>query len=203
GEGDDDQQRDQGGGIPGDPPYRAMPVSGAVSAHRSATPYPLVDAVSRSKLQCEVKDSGSAAEHLAQIEAGLDHPNLIANPSGDQRRLRIVENDAFLAVEPALALVDLGDDSGDAERQDLVLEQAGFGVEYLALPGKMVDEPGDLRREPGSGGDDRGALSFAIGNVTDRAAGEQLVQLRLRHSQKLLNVIRHVRPSPVCHQRIC
>src|SRR5207248_9157811 len=48
GEGDDDQQRDQGGGIPGDPPHWAMTISGAVSAHRSAPPYPLVGAVSRS-----------------------------------------------------------------------------------------------------------------------------------------------------------
>src|SRR3954451_14123680 len=126
-----------------------------------------------------MEDPGLSAKYLAKVEAGLDHADFVADPSRHQRSLRIIENDAFLAVEPALALVDPGDDGGDAERQDLVFQQPGLGIEDLALPGEMVDERGDLGSEAGAGGDDRRAFSLAIGNVTDRAAGEQLVQLGL------------------------
>ena len=83
-----------------------------------------------------MKQAGSAAEYLAEIKARLDHPDLVADPAGHQRGLRIVEHDAFLAVEPALALVDASDDGGDAERQNLVLENPAFASKILPCQAK-------------------------------------------------------------------
>src|SRR4051812_18921406 len=106
----------------------------------SAPAYLRLALARRLKLQCEMEDPGFPAKHLAKVEAGLDHADLVADPPRHQRGLRIIENDAFLAVEPALALVDLGDDRGDAEWQDLVLQQPGLGVKDFALPSEMIDE---------------------------------------------------------------
>src|SRR4051794_3709392 len=138
-----------------------------------------------------MKQAGSAAEYLAEIEARFDHPDLVADPAGHQRGLRVVEHDTFLAVEPALALVDASDNGGDAKRQDLVLEKPGLRVENLPLPGKMIDESGDFGGEARSGAYDCGPLTLSVGNVPRRAGGEEFVELRLRHSQQLLDFIRH------------
>jgi hypothetical protein len=70
-----------------------------------------------SELQREMKQAGSAAEYLAEIEARFDHPDLVADPASHQRDLRVIEHNALFAVEPALTFVDSGNDGGGAERQ--------------------------------------------------------------------------------------
>src|SRR4051812_46242053 len=49
-----------------------------------------------------------------QIEAGLEQPDFVANPLRHERRLRVIEHDALLAVEQTRSLVDLGDDGVEA-----------------------------------------------------------------------------------------
>ena len=55
----------------------------------------------------------------------------------------------------------------------------------------MIDEAGNFGGEARSGADDRGALALAVGNVPRGAGGEEFVELRLRHSQQLLDFVRH------------
>ena len=97
------------------------------------------------------------------------------------RGLRVVEHDALLAVEPAVALVHLGDNGIDPEGRNAVAQRSMHGVEGLALPAEEADEFGNFRGKHRSGRDDGGALSFATGNVAGRTAAEKIVQLLLGH----------------------
>src|SRR5690349_10719582 len=64
----------------------------------------------RLELQAEIDQAILAPVHLAQVEIRRDQPDLIADPLGDQRGVGVVQHDALLAIEPARALVHLGND---------------------------------------------------------------------------------------------
>src|SRR5580698_6130560 len=65
------------------------------------------------ELQREIDRSLLLPEHNAQIHSGADLANLIANSFVDYLSFRVVNHYAFLAVKPAVPLVDLGDDGID------------------------------------------------------------------------------------------
>src|ERR1700722_4912276 len=135
------------------------------------------------ELQAKIDQTRPVPVNLAQIKVGTNQPNLISNPMRHHRGVRIIKHDAFLAVEPAGLLVDLGDNRLDAEHQDLVLQETLLGVEHLALPAEQIDDFRDTRRVHRPGRDDGRALGRAIGDVARRTRLKQVVQLRLRHAQ--------------------
>ena len=104
------------------------------------------------ELEREVEDLVLLPVHEPEVEARSDLADLVAHVPREERRLRVVEDDRLLAVEPARLLVDLRAHRLDAEREDLVLEVALLAVEDLALPGEGLGDPGDvvgdLRRSP-------------------------------------------------------
>src|SRR5215472_11895190 len=141
------------------------------------------------------------AIHFAEIEALAYLSNFVAKPAGDQRRLRVIEDDALFAVKQAGPLVDPGDDRIETEERYLVGQDALFRVEGLALPSEDTDEFSQLGAEPGSRRDDGGALRFSIRNRTGWAAGVESVKLRLQHLQQLVYIRGHLDRSPLI--RIC
>ncbi len=77
---------------------------------------------------------------IAEIQPVADEAHLVPDVVRDERCRRVVEDDRFVAVEPALALVDLGLDPLQVQGRDQVAELTVLGVEDLALPGDEVDE---------------------------------------------------------------
>src|SRR5580698_2403852 len=58
------------------------------------------------KLQSKVNRLGFLPIHETQIQPGADQADFVPHVLGDERCLRVIENDAFLAIEPACGLVD-------------------------------------------------------------------------------------------------
>src|SRR5512142_1612688 len=131
------------------------------------------------KLEREIDQPLVVPENFAQVQAGADLANLVANPVGNERRFGVVEDNAFLVVEPAWRLVYFGENGVHAERKNPVFQHSFLGIEHLALPGEVVDECGDLPAVASPGGDNRRAVGLAIGNIARSAVGEKLVELRL------------------------
>src|SRR6266403_1890644 len=143
------------------------------------------------EFQSEINQSFLVPINLSQIRRGRDAPNFIPNPMRQERRLGIIEDDAFLVIQPTWRLVDFGDDRAKAERQNLVSQQAFLGIENFALPREMVDKLGDVLGVSGARSDDGGAFRFAVRNVARRAIGKELVKLSLRHFQQIWNGYSH------------
>src|SRR5580658_349984 len=57
------------------------------------------------KLQRKMNERRFVPIHPSQVKPRTDQPDLIPNPLRHQRRLRIVQNDAFLLIQPARPLV--------------------------------------------------------------------------------------------------
>ena len=72
------------------------------------------------KLEREIDQLLFTPVDLAEVNAGTNFANLIAYPMCDERSLGVIEDDALLLIEPALVLVDFGDDRLVSHRQDLV-----------------------------------------------------------------------------------
>ena len=123
--------------------------------------------------------------HEAEVEAGSDLTDFVANVLCDQRGFGVVEDDAFLVVEPARGLIDFRDDCIDSEGGDPVRQCSMGCVEGLALPSEDVDEGGDLVAEGCAGSDDGSALGFAVWNVARGAGGEEIIQFLFGHGHKL------------------
>src|SRR5688572_17982627 len=58
------------------------------------------------ELQGEVNQRLLVPIHLPKVEARRDHPNLVANPLGDQRRVGVINRDAFFLIHPTGIFVD-------------------------------------------------------------------------------------------------
>src|SRR5208283_3043414 len=131
--------------------------------------------------------SASQRRISSSLISGFSNPlrmrMLRANVRSNEGGLGIVEDDAFLAVEPARRLVDARDDGLEAEGEDLVAEKSGLGVEDLALPGEDVDDRRDLGAEHGSRRDDRRACGLAVRNRASVMSAEQGVEFGLRHAK--------------------
>src|SRR4051812_13043108 len=138
------------------PGFEFMPCS----RRRSGTSFSRSIAATTMKLDCGVMTPGSLrlaevqAEvdqalllpvDLAQVEAGLDLTNLVPNPVRQQGRLRVIQDDAFLLVEPTRVLINFRDDRIQPKRCDAVCEDAVLAVEGLPLPGEMADHLGYFR----------------------------------------------------------
>src|SRR4029078_2807937 len=153
----------------------------SIRAHRGrradAAPTAEVDAAGRSEVQREVDQPLLAPEDDAQIRAGRYLPDLVADALRDHRGLRVVEDDAFLAIDPAGRLVHLGDDRLDTGYEDPVLQGLALRIEHLALPPEQVDGLGDVGRVLGAGRDDRSAIRLTARDVARGTAGEQVIEL--------------------------
>src|SRR4051794_38283552 len=99
--------------------------------------------------------------NLAQIEAGFNLSDFVTNVMGYQGGLGVVEHDALLAVQPTVALVNVGNDGTEPHRQDLVAQRAGGRIENFPLPGKQINHFGNLRGKRSASGDDRSTDTFA------------------------------------------
>jgi hypothetical protein len=88
---------------------------------------------------------GLVPEHSPEIEARRDEADLIAYPVRNEGGLRVVEDDAFLAIDPARLADDASEDGIKAEHGD-------------------VNELGDLGREGGARRDDYRPFPLAVRN---------------------------------------
>src|SRR5258708_4400242 len=86
------------------------------------------------ELKREVDGFGFADEDDAQITARADLADLIAHRASDQRRLRIVEDDGRLGIEPARRDVNARSDQVPAQRADLVQQRRARTVDNFAAP---------------------------------------------------------------------
>src|SRR5204862_4857431 len=91
------------------------------------------------------RQSPSTHIHETHEHLGSHLANLVAHPAGDQRRLRIVDDDARVAVEPTVTLVYLCLDGSPPQWRYEVHQLCTVLVEHLALPG---DQPCDLGQHP-------------------------------------------------------
>src|SRR5215813_3090834 len=133
------------------------------------------------ELQREVDQPFFLPVHFAEIQLRTDLTDLVANPLRDGRRLRVVEDDALLAVEPARSFVDFGDDRVEVERRNAIAQDTVRAVERLALPDEQADELRDLEAVVRARRDDCGPFGGAVRNRTRLAGFEQIVELSLRH----------------------
>src|SRR4029077_20340224 len=103
-------------------------------------------------------------------------PDLITDPMRHERSLRIIEHNAFFVIKPARTFIDLGDDRVQSEEQNLISQDAFGRVEHFTLPGKMIDEIGDVLRVLGPWRDDSRAVGLAAWNFTSWTLSEKIVQ---------------------------
>src|SRR3712207_4646807 len=87
-----------------------------------------------SALEGEVGDPEPAPVRPAEVEAGPEQPQLVADAARDKGRPRVAEDDALPSVQPARRLLGLGGDGADPEGQHPVGDPARLGVEDLAAP---------------------------------------------------------------------
>jgi hypothetical protein len=144
-----------------------------------------------SELQREMKEAGLFPARSPEIEAGTDEADLVAYPMRKEGGLRVVEDDAFLAVDQARPTHDTGKDGIEPEDGDLVRENHLLCVEDLALPGEDVNELGDLGRVGGARREDRRPLRLAVWNGPGFDAHEEIVELGLGHRQQLCDIVGH------------
>src|SRR5437667_888479 len=182
-----------GSAIPGCEVIDASSVRSAAScpARAGATTVKCDCGVTTSELQTEVDQALLVPVHLAQIELRADQADLGTVPVRDHRGLRVVEDDALLAVEPARALVELGDNRLQAEGQDAVLERPARGVEHLSLPAEVIDDLRDRARVRGARRDDGSAVGGAVRHVACGTCAKQIIELGLGNRQQLLYVVCH------------
>src|SRR5271157_5645295 len=121
---------------------------------------------------------------------------------GYQGGLRVVENDALFAIEPALRLVDLSDNGVQSEGEDAVSQRPVRGIEGHSLPPKSIDQGRDWLAKLRVRSDDGGPLSFAVGDVAGRTIREKIVEFLLGHRQKLRRSVCHVGISSVRRRRV-
>jgi hypothetical protein len=134
---------------------------------------------------------GLVPEHPSKIEARRDEADLIAYPVRNVGGLRVVEDDALLAIDPARLEVDASDDGIDAEHGDLVHEDLLLCIEDLALPGEDVNELCDLGREDGARREDCRPLPLAVRNGAGFGAREDGAELGLGHGEQLCDIVGH------------
>ena len=136
-------------------------------------------------------EAGLVPEDAAEVEAGADEADLVADPVGDEGGVGVVEDDALLAVDPAGLAGDAGDDGAQAEDGDAVAQDHVLGVEDLALPGEDADEASDGGRGGRAGRDDGRAVADAVGHRPGLDAREELVELGRGHRQQRGDVVDH------------
>src|SRR5215207_9128232 len=133
------------------------------------------------KHQEKVRDLPLAPVDDAEEATRRDLADLVPDKARDERRLGVVQHDAFAAIEPARLFVDGGPDGPDPERRDLVAQPAAFRIEDLSLPGQQPDKRGERSRHRTPRHDDRGPNRVAARNAAYLAADEQLIERGLRH----------------------
>src|SRR5205823_1926703 len=101
-----------------------LPTSPArsVAASVSATWCAIRSAISGRKLQREMQDLVVLPVDESEIDDGRDCADLDPGPVRGERRLRVVEDDRLLLVEPAVVFVDLRADGLHPEQKYLVAE---------------------------------------------------------------------------------
>src|SRR5438874_8405703 len=77
-------------------------------------------------VRCDYAEAGNSSAksinrffpkiNLAQVDTRSDFAYFVADPVRQQRRLRIIEHDALLVVQPARTFIDLGNDRVQSKR---------------------------------------------------------------------------------------
>ncbi|KAJ6081424.1 hypothetical protein N7499_006298 [Penicillium canescens] len=134
---------------------------------------------------------GLVPEHSPKIEAGTNEADLIAYPVGNEGGLRVVEDDAFLTINPARLADDASEDGIEAEHGDFIHKHHFLCIEDLALPGEDVNELGDLGREGGARRDDCRPFRIAVRNGAGFDALEEVVELGVGHCQQPCDIVGH------------
>src|SRR5260370_31594706 len=120
----------------------------------------------------EIAQALPAPINFSEIKPWGNFADLIANHRRDERGLGVIEDDALLAVEPALVFADLRFDPQATERGDAVDQPALGGVKVFALPKEPADEPGDEPVGNRGRANDRGAAALAVVETCRRALFE-------------------------------
>jgi len=134
---------------------------------------------------------GLVPKHSPKIEAGTDEPDLITYPVGNERGLRVVEDDALLTIDPARLADDASDDGIEAEHGDSVHKDHFRSIEVLALPREDVNELCNLGREGRARRDDCRPFCLAVRNGTGFRAREEVVELGVGHCEQLCGIVGH------------
>lgn len=144
-----------------------------------------------SELERKINKMGLVPEHSPKIEAATDEADLIAYPVSYEGGLRVVEDDTFLTIDPARLTDDASENGIETEHGDFVHKDHLLCIEDLALPGKDVNELGDLGRDGGARRDDCRPFRIAVRNGAGFDALEEVIELGMGHCQQLCNVIGH------------
>src|SRR5499427_10536841 len=106
----------------------------------------------------------ASPEHESQKDARGYLADLVPDHAGEQRCLRVVEDDAGFPVVPAVLLVDRGLDRLDAQGRQDVLQPSLTGVDDLAAPRERVAERGGNPGRATAGAEQHRALPPAVRN---------------------------------------
>src|SRR5438045_3293133 len=109
-----------------------------------------------------------------QIEIRCNAADFIPYPVRNQRGIRIVEHDAFFAIEPAFVFINSRDNSVEADWKNSVSEHSPFSVEGFTLPGKQVHDLRYFLAELSARSNDRCPFRGSIGNVSRGVVREKL-----------------------------
>ena len=96
----------------------------------------------------------------------------------------------------SLVAGSLGNDRADSKDSDPISQDTFGLVKGLSLPAEYVDEFRDLRTELSAIRNNRRSLGRAIGDVTCRALGEEIIKIGVRHLQQLRHIIGHGFSAP-------
>src|ERR1035437_7199015 len=129
--------------------------------------------------------------HKPQVSSGADLSNFIADMLSHQRRLRVIEDNTFLVIKPACALVNLSDNDINSKSRDAICQRAVSRIECLSLPAKHVDQRRNVSAERCTGSDNGCAAPLAIRYLPGRTARKEIVKLLLRESQELRRSVCH------------
>src|SRR6201985_1925067 len=119
----------------------------------------------------------TAPEDETEKDAGGDLADLVPDLPGGQRGLGVVEDDARMAVVPAVLLVDDGLDRADFQRREDVLPYRPAGIHDLPAPGQGVAQPGGQTGGEAARAEQDRPPAVAVGDVADPALPEQSRQL--------------------------
>src|SRR6516225_3459014 len=127
---------------------------------------------------------------FAEIESGrVDLPQFIPDPVRDKGCLRIVEDRAWLVVEPARPGVNLCKDRIEAEGADAVLERAGGRIENLPLPGEILDKRSYFGAERGARRNDCRAVALALRDGPGWRRRKERIKVLAAHLQQFGNIV--------------
>src|SRR5580700_3304463 len=144
----------------------------------SAAPRRGVAARSTREVQGEVEDVAAPPEDDSEKDPGGDFTDLVPDPAGSKRGLRVVEDDAWGAVVPAVLFVDHGFYRLDLQWRQDVQQACRACAYYLSPPGESVGQAGGHPGGQAARAQQNRPAAAAVRDVADPPRAEQPGQLR-------------------------